>query len=185
MPPLEIKDGLGTGNTAQVDKNNRLVTASVASSPEHFACFVEGKAFSVNFSATPTGAGDCFFYMKNNSEDDIVVEGLSLKLAANEYIDVYLNDTNSPSGGADIIPTNLNSGSGATAIGTFQNGNDIIGLTQGDLAYRIYHASSNGGTYYNFESDITLQKSGVLTLYCETGTTPLGGYFDIYYTGRT
>ena len=139
-----------------------------------------GLSFGLLFSATPTGAGDCFLYIKNQSGVyDICVEGFSLWLAADEYIDVKLGDTGTPVGGTTITPINLNTGSGTVVSGTFQNGNDITGLSSGVTVNRIYHASSQASVYTNFEQDLILKPNGVLTMYCQTGTTVLHGTLDL------
>jgi len=178
---LQIEDGKGSGRTAGVDSDNRLSVNAIIQSTEHHANHIGGKAFSVIFNATPTGAGDCFLYIKNTSEDDMTIEGFGLWLVANEYIDVKINDIGTPVGGTDITPVNLNSSSGTTAIGTFQNGNDITGLSGGKTIYRKYHASSSGSADYNFEQDIILKKNGTVSFYCQTGTTALSGHVDFNY----
>ena len=174
-----IEDGKGTGKNAEVDSENHLVVNAVSQSVEHWVNHVKGTAWNILFAATPTGAGDCFFYLKNTGDEDIVVEGMWLKVAADEYFDVNINDTGTPIGGTAITPVNLNSGSGTSPTITLQQGNDITGLTAGNTAVRLYHASSTGSTNYNFDQDIILKKNGVLTLYCQTGTTALAGMLVI------
>lgn len=178
---MMLEDGTGSGKTAAVNSDNKLEVNAIAASPEHFINQERGQAYSVLFSATPTGADDCFFYMKNTSESDMIVEGFGLWLVANEYIDIKLKIDGTPIGGTDVVPTNLNGGSGNLAIGQFQNGNDITGLT-GTTAYRVYHGSSNATTYTNFEMDIILPKNQSLALFAQTGTTALAGFIDIAYT---
>ena len=172
---IQIEDGKGSGRNAEVDNNNHIVVNAISQSIEHYVNHVEGNAFNLLFDATPTGVGDCFLYIKNTGDEELSFEGMWLKLAADEYIDVKLNDTGTPIGGGSITPANLNSGSGNTVTGTFQDGNDITGLSGGTTVARLYHASGNGSKDYNFDQDIILAKNGVLTLYCETGTTALAG----------
>lgn len=182
MIKTQIEDGEGRGRLAGVNAQNRLKTSAVIQSFEHFSNHVAGEAFSLLFDATPTGAADCFLYVKNTDDDeDLVIEGFGLYLAANEYIDIKIGDSGTPAGGGAITPANLNSSSGLTATGTFQDGNDITALSGGSTIYRIYHASSNETKYVNFEQDIIIKKNGVLTMYCQTGTTALAGYIDMNY----
>jgi len=178
-----IEDGTGTSNTVKVDSENMLASSCVTSSTEHHANHKHGTAFSVNFSATPTGAGDCFLYVKNTDEEDLVIEGFGLMCEADEYFDVKLGDVGTPVGGSAVTPVNLNAGSGKTATGTFQNGNDITGLSGGSVAYRIYHTNTKGTGYNNFEMDLIIPKNNTLTIYCQTGTTALAGFVDMYYHG--
>ncbi|MCK5018286.1 MAG: hypothetical protein KAS32_14610 [Candidatus Peribacteraceae bacterium] len=178
---LILTDGQGTGKTLGIDSDNRARVNSVSQSTEHFINHIKGVAYNLLFSATPSATDDCFLYFKNESETDIVIEGFWLHLEANEYIDIYLDQTGTPIGGSDITPVNLNSGSGKSAEGTFQNGNDITGITGGVKPFRIHHASSQGSTYRNFNQDIVLTKNGVFTMYCETGTTALDGIIVFNY----
>ena len=176
-----IEDGKGSGRSAEVNLNNHLVVSSIQQSIEHYNNHVTGKAFNALFSATPTGAGDCFLYIKNTSEVDMSIEGFWLWLAASEYIEIKLGDTGTPVGGNDITPVNLNSGSGEAAVGTFQDGADITGLSGGSATHRFYHATSAQSIYRNFEQDIILKRNGVLTMYCQTGTTALHGTLVLSY----
>ena len=169
-----IDDGKGSGKSAEVDENNHLVVNSITQTIEHYINHVDGNAFNLLFAATPASTGDCFIYMKNTSDDDFSVEGIWLWLAADEYVDVKLDDTGTPVGGSAITPANL-SGSGNTPTGTFQQGNNITGLSGGTTVDRIYHASSQESQSYNFDQDIILRKNGVFTMYIQTGTTALAG----------
>ncbi len=182
---MQIEDGTGTGKTVKVGANNRLHVDGLIKTAEHEANHRDGNAFSVLFEATPTGAGDCFFYMKNLNDLDIIVEGVGMFLPAAEFFTVVIKDEGIPVGGGTITPTNLNAGSGNTADGTFQDGNDITGLTGGVTAYKIERLAASGQEYENFEQDIILPKNAVLTLYIETGTTALHGFLDFYFTEKT
>jgi len=177
---IEISGG-ARNNIANVDDDNRLSVNAITQSTEHHANHLNGLAFSLLFSATPTGAGDCFLYVKNQSENDAIVSGFGLWLVANEYIDVKLRDVGTPIGGTDITPANLNSGSGNSATGTFLNGNDITGLSGGTTVGRFYHVSGSGTDCTNFEQDVILKKNGVLTMYVQTGTTALAGHLNFNY----
>jgi len=178
---LQIESGSGNGKVLEINDQNRLLANCVVASPEHHANIVEGDSYSVNFSATPTGPGDCFLYMKNEDDRDMVLEGVGLYLAATEYFEVYIGQVGAPVGGTTITPTNLNAGSGNTADGTFENGNDITGMSGGSLAYRYYHLSANETTYHNFEQDIVIPKNYTATVYIQTGTTALNGFIDVFY----
>lgn len=177
-----IEDGAGQGKSAGVSDENRLLVEAITSSTEHNANHHAKTAYNLLFSVTPTGLADCFLYFKNESETDLVIEGMKLWLAANEYIDLKLGDVGDPIGGTAITPVNLNSGSANSAEGTFEHGVDITGLSGGTTIDRIYHASSQESKEHNFEQDIILVKNGILTMYIQTGTTPLAGtlYFNYH-----
>ena len=178
---LTIEGGTGNGYSAGVTSENRLLTDCVTKSIEHQTNHTDGKSFSIPFSATPTASGDCFFLMKNEDDLDIVIEGVNLYLPAAEYFDIKIGDTGTPIDGTDITPVNLNAGSGILADGTFQQGNNITGLSGGSTAYRIHKLAGTGTENHNFEQDIILPKNTVLTMYVQTGTTALDGFIDFYY----
>lgn len=180
---LQILDGKGTGEAAEV-KGNKLLVSGVISSQEHYANHNTGKAFNMLFSATPTGGGDCFMYMKNqNSDLALSIEGFWLKMEADDYVEIKLNDIGTPLGGSDVTPVNANTISGAIADGTFLQGNDITGLNGGDTILKIHHASSKESIYRNFNMDLILGANGVLSMYVGTGTTLIEGIIVFNYHG--
>lgn len=180
---LQIDDGKGNGCSAGVSCQNRLLTEAITFTTEHHSNHTLKSAYNLIFSATPSSSGDCFLYFKNESETDLVIEGMKIKLAADEYIDLFIGDTGVPATGTDIVPANLNSSSALSAEGTFQNGNDITGLSGGTKIDRIYHASSLASMEHNFEQDIILPKNGVFTMYIQTGTVEIAGTLYFNYHG--
>ncbi len=177
---MKIVDGQ-TGNTARVDENLRLHVDSLSKTVEHQSNHEHGLSFSASFSATPTGAGDCFFYLKNTDERDLIVEGINLWMLSNQYYEIKTNLVGTPAGGSAITPYNLNSGSGKSATGIFQSGNDITGLSGGRMLYRIHHETSNKGHHHNFDQDIILPKNATLAICVETGAVALDGFIDFFY----
>lgn len=162
---LVIEDGTGRGYTASVSSTNKLRVAAVISTQEHYANHNQGRAYNLNFSATPT-SGSCFLYIKNtDTARDLSVEGIWLFMQDDDYFDIKLNDTGTPTGGSDITPRNLNTGSGMIANGTFINGGSISSLSGGDRTHRIYHASNSSSVYWNFNQDLILTSNGVFTIY--------------------
>ena len=180
---FQIEDGKGTGNQAEV-KSNKLLVSGVFSTQEHYANHNQGKAFNLLFNATPTGAGDCFLYMKNEDpEYALSIEGLWLKMEADDFIDVKINDLGTPVDGNDITPVNLNSISASQAIGTFQSGNDITGLSGGKNAHKLFHVNTKESIYRNFNMDIVLGNNGTLSLYAGAGTVAIYGTLVFNYHG--
>ena len=177
-----IEDGT-TGNIAEV-KNNKLLVSGIVCSWEHFANHANGLGFNMVFSTTPTGAGDYFFYMKNQNKDvSLSVEGMWIKMEADDYIQVELNDTGSPIGGNTIVPVNANTSTGNQALGIFQAGNDITGLNGGNAFHKIYYKNSKESVYHNFNMDIILGSNGIFTLSIGTGTVPIEGVIVFTYHG--
>ena len=179
---ISIEDGTGTKATAKVcTSENRLFTQAVTLSMEASRNINFGDSYNIVFQQTPTGANDCFMYIKNTSTDNIVIEGITVRSAGNERIAVKLGDTGTPSGGTTATPVNLNAGSGNEAEGTFETGNDITGLSGGTVAKRIYAPTGNQSVYYNFEQDMVLPQNKVLTLYAEVGSIELDGELHFFY----
>lgn len=177
----QIRDGTGSGKLAKVNTYNQLVTRAISGSVEHWVNHDQGLCYNLLFDQTPTGAGDCFLYVKNTSSDyDVVIEGFTCAVGSAEQILVKLNDTGTPSGGSTATPVNLNSGSGNSAVGTFQTGNDITGLSGGSTADKIWFTSA-GTESYNFEQDMVLGVNGVFTLYAVTGAVNVRGTLILRY----
>lgn len=180
---FSIEDGTGTGNRVEV-KNNKLLISGVTSSQEHYANHANGLAFNVLFSATPTGPDDYLFYLKNEHPDyTLSIEGLWIKMEADDYLQIELGDTGIPIGGNDITPINANTASGNKALGVFQSGADITGLNGGSIFHKIYHESSKKSTYMNFAMDIIIGANGVMTISSGLGTTPIEGVIVMNYHG--
>jgi len=180
---LTIEDGKGSGGQAEV-KGNKLLVSGIFASLEHYANHSEGQAYNLVFSATPTGAGDCFLYFKNEDPNYYAsVEGIYLKMAADDSIEIKLLDEGTPVGGNELTPVNLNTAVGNKAIGVFQDGADITGLSGGKTALKLHHASSAGGSYFNFNQDIILGPNGTLTLYAGTGTVLIEGHIPFSFHG--
>lgn len=176
-----IEDGTGKGYQARINSENRLLVSSVSSTIEHHINHVVGRSFNLVFSATPS-AGDCFLYMKNEDKDrDVTIEGFWFKESADDYIDIMISQTGSPINGTAITPINLNTGSGYSAIGTFEYGNNITGLSGGNTVMKIFHANSNESIYRNFDQDIILGYNGVFALYIGTGTVQVDGIICFNY----
>ena len=181
---FQIEDGKGTGNQAEV-KGNKLLVSGVVSSQEHYANHNQGRAFNLLFGATPTGPGDCFLYFKNEDpEYHLSIEGIWLKMEADDYIEIAFFEEGTPVGGNDLLPVNVNTGSAIQAAGTFQSGNDITGLSGGGkVTHKIYHVNSKESIYRNFNMDLVLGSNAVLTIRAGAGTVALEGMLPFNYHG--
>ena len=144
----------------------------------------EGRAYHLLFDVTPTAAGDCFLYFKNTSDDEIVVEGLYLRTASAEQINIKLGVTGTPSGGSTVTPANCNAGSSNTAEGTFQTGNDITGLSAGTTVEKFWLTTTES-KYFNFEQDIIIPKNGVMSICAVTGGINISGTVIFNYYRET
>lgn len=182
---MYIEDGAGSGRKAKVNGNQNLHTHATTTTVEHIVNHVDGEAYHLLFNQTPTGANDCFLYLKNNSDStDICVEGIWFRVASAEQILIKLGDAGTTSGGSAATPVNCNAGSGKVADGTFETGNDITGLSGGSTVEK-YWLANTATAHFNFEQDIIIPKNGVLTMYAVTGAVAVAGtiVFNFHVAG--
>ena len=186
-----IEDGTGSGKTAAVNSENRLKTIAITTTVEHHINHEEGMAFNIIFQQTPSyedpssDTGDiCFLYLKNTDNLDICLEGIKLRLGGtgqSEIIKLIGNPSGTPVNGNSVTPSNLNLGSGKTADGTFETGNNITGLTGGTELERNYLGSSDTTVDINFEQDIIVPKNNIITLWASTTGTEIAGTLIFNY----
>jgi hypothetical protein len=173
-----IRDGTGSGSLAGVSSDNRLLVESISYSGGHYANH-EGQAYNMLFEVTPTAANDCFLYVKNSSTTDLVIDGLWLRVASAEQIVMKLGDVGTPNG-TDVVPANINAGANSVALGTFQYGANITGLSGGTNIIKGWVANT-ATEYFNFEQDIIVPQNSVCTLYAVTGAVALAGALVFHY----
>ena len=173
---IQIEDGTGSGTGAKVDSENRILTSSVSETLEHHANQHEGEAYNVLFSVTPAGAGDDFFYLKNNDDKDSVIEGIWWQTDGTETVTYVLSDIGNTGGTVgNITPANLNAGSGKVANAIVQSGNDITGLSGGTNIQTIKLTTQTTSAYFNCEQDIIISKNQTFTITATSGSVALIG----------
>jgi len=188
---MHIHDGEGSGYTVGVTEHHRMKVISIATTPERHVNHFNGLAFNLVVQTTPQydnpstdSGGICFLYMKNISEKDLLIEGLSMRLGGDgdmDSIDLVANDGETPVGGNEISPVNLNLGSGNTAEGIFLQGENISGMDRGITMDRIYVESGNVTVPYNFEQDIVVPKNNVVTFWAEYGGSQINLVVNFHY----
>jgi len=176
-----IRDGTGNGNLAKVNSDKMLNVGAMTESREHYISHKEGQGYKAYFTVTPTGADDCFAYIKNDSEIDMIISRIKLYVASNEIIIIQKNDSGTPSGGTAITPQNTNLGSGHQADGTFEQGNDITGLSDGNSLDRIAVSADGASHTYEFYQSIVIPKNRTITFYAVTGGINIHLYVSFNY----
>jgi len=176
-----IEDGTGRGHSAQINDENMVMTASVVSTNEHHINHKHGEAYNALFAVNPDGADDCIFYIKNQDDTDMCVEGIWLQTSAAEEVYFKIGDTGTAvkTNGADITPVNLNAGSGKTAdilcySNTLDGAVDITGLSGGNTFQKFWLTNADT-QLFNFEQDIIVPKNQTFTIYCVGGDTLIRG----------
>lgn len=179
-----IEDGTGQGYQAGVNSENRILTDSIAASPEH-AANVAGNAYHMLFDQAPTAGDDCIIYIENSDEIPMIIEGLYLSVAGATELYFHLNDLGTRNGAGAVIPVNCNSGSGKTADGTFEVGLDLDGgaatLAGGVEIERYIFIAATGSAYFNFEQDIVLPKNATFTIWCSAIVAITGNVIFNYH----
>ena len=178
--PEQIKDGKGRGFVAEVTAENRLRVSSVSRSKEHDANITWGESYNVVVDVTPTTTDACFLYIKNLGTRNIIFEGFGAYVESAEKIYGKLGVVGTPIGGNTTPPVNLNAASNLTPVGTFLTGNDITGLSGGDI-FQTFRVPANTATnIVNFEADIVLPTNQVFTAYVTNGSILFEGHLNFW-----
>lgn len=178
---LVIEDGTGHGYFAEVTTENRLAVESESFEMIRHANLADGQAYSLTFTVTPTGAGDCFCYIKNTSTIDLSLNSIVLAAASDEVVQIKIRDTGTPVGGGAVTPVNRNTNSNNTAVGTFQTGVDITGLSGGSIVDQYFVKGATDSKKYTWASTLIIGQNGVLTLYVVTGAIALRITIGFFY----
>lgn len=115
------------GQVANVDDKNRLSTFAVADPFDKHRNTV-GKAWALHFSNTPTGAGDNFFYIRNDGTKDLFITHVRITSSVVTQM-LYNHVSGAPVGGTTLTPLNRNLGSSGAPAATIEQGVNITGLT--------------------------------------------------------
>ena len=177
-----FEDGTGDSYKAKVDEENRMHINSIAATPEHHINHHHGEAYNVLFDVNPDGAGDCIFYLKNNDDKDLIIEGVWLQVSAADEVYYKIGDTGTAvkTNGADIVPVNLNAGSGhvadVTCYSNTANGAvDITGISGGSIFQKIWITAAATTNFVNMEQDCIVPKNQTFTIYCVGGDVSIRG----------
>lgn len=165
-----IEDGHGTGVAVGVCNEGYLKVDSVGI-PYAFHVNKDHKeAYSIIVEKTPTAAGDCFFYIQNNSEINMI--GVDITLAVDttaEIIELWGGVVGTPGGTTVNTPINLNLGSGKKADVTCYDGVDITGLVGGGKAFEFRIEPDKSSQVYKTDTYVIMPKNSTFALYATTG----------------
>lgn len=165
---MQIEDPQ-TGNKLKITSEFMAKVIAVCTAIQfHVNCKTE-EAYSIIISKTPTAAGDCFLYLKNLSDEDLLVYSICTYAASDESVQIKLGDTGTSSGGSANTPVNRNAGSGNAADCTCEDGVNITGLSGGSVVEDIFIDGVTSMKKYRWKTGLVLKKNDVLTLYAVTG----------------
>jgi hypothetical protein len=172
---FEITDGTGKGNSAGVDRTNRLLVRNVSETIFQNAA-EEGEAFFIGTPIiTATTAGEsALIYIKNNEDDQLVLGAFFLIAEATASgspnmfrINWYRNPTSISSGTA-IPALNQNFGSSNTLDADIEYGAEGSTVTGGSLAATL---SFPIGQFNQLDANLVLEKGSSVAI---TVTPPAG-----------
>lgn len=164
-----LEDGRGSGQKAHITEEGCMCARAVNI---HFLQHIneqKQEAYSVIIEKTPTAAGDCFFYIMNNSDLDMYISAMTAAAASDETIRLKIKDVGSPVGGTENVLVNRHAGSGKLADVTALDGVDITGLSGGLLVEQFVVDGAIGSQKWRYNSGIIVPKNQVFSLYAVTG----------------
>lgn len=172
-----IDDGKGSGVKAKVTKDNRLAVTSISKSAQAHVSSSDKEAYQV-LAEQAIGTSDVpVLFLENDHNSKILVVTFmrveSVGAAASNtaaYFSIYLGKVYA-SGGADLIPVNVNQSSGNLAQAICKDGSSSLTLTNGDLIDKNY--TSNSMQAYNKDGSIVLNKGDSISIW-HKGSTVAG-----------
>lgn len=170
---MQIEDGKGSGTKAGVNSQFRLLVSAIVGTIEHDANHTSELAFNVLFSQAPTANDDAIFYMENDSDVDMTVEGVILSVSAACEVYIQVGDTGVRNSPTLLTAVNLNVGSGKEAQGEFEVGADLEGVTpfeSGKEIERYVFRTAIDSRDYNFNQDVIMKKNRTMTIWCDTAS---------------
>ena len=177
----QIEDGKGTGNKAQVNKENQLVVSAVTSTELEHESEENGSGYNWSSDIVSIDAADTVLLVKNTSDIPLHIEYIEIAngATASEYT-LHLPTTEvTPSGGTVVTGTNLNTASSNVADAVSRS--DEENNTQGNVIGTVWLAIDR---HYKFLTPgLILGKNksigidAVVTT-AETAATIVGHYQD-------
>ncbi len=136
---FKIEDGGGTGNTAGVNKRQRLKVEASTDLVGHFVSLEDGQAFNVVSHTASAAAGQHILYLKNTSPTRTMFVNL-LRVGASSAAVWKIWEVTGSAGTATVLtPSNLNLSSGILAEADSRGDLAVEGLTQGSQLAHVRH----------------------------------------------
>jgi len=180
---MQINDPNGT--YVKVTSGNRLGTSSVGTLIEHNVNHIAEQFYSLPVTVTPTAALDCFAYITNNSDEDLIITGFNVDVPTDERVIVKFHDIGTASGGATVTAVNRNAGSGNLADITAEYGVDITGFSGGAIVGGFFVQGGESTSQIDIISDLIVPKNKTVTFYVQNGAIEirLGVAFYFHVSG--
>lgn len=177
-----------TNVAAGVNPDQRLKAEAIASSIEHHINHLGQEAYHVLFSQSPTANDDCIFYLKNDSETDLVIEEILISVDGACQVYIQRNTKGTRNVATVLTPINAHFGSGHDAEGTFEKGADLDGgaatLANGDEIERLVFLAASPSSPHNFPQDLIVPKNQTFTLWCSDAAVTVTARVAFNYHGE-
>jgi hypothetical protein len=177
--PDTIRDGTGAGFLAKVNSQNYLKVSGYQQQLGPHTALIHNEYYTTVISAQATASADCIGYIKNTKDTDMLIDFTSVHSTAETQIHVQVGGIGTPVGGTDVVPTNSTAGSNNTALGTFQSGADITGITDGKIV-QVTTVPANT-TAFNSPVPIVIPTNQILTFWAYQNTATIYIGVGFYY----
>ena len=180
---MMIDDGTGSGRRAKVTTENLLAILGIILPIEHHVNHEERRAYNCVVEQTPGGAGYYFFYLKNTADDDLIVTSIQLYTPSVETINFVLLPIGTAVGTA-YVPINKYCGSANTADADCVVGNNITGLTGGNIVDRlVINGSTIGMINIDWISNFIVPKNTAIAFSAVAGSIKINMTLSIFFHG--
>jgi len=176
---LEIR-GAG-GHLWEITRLGRGKVLSLSQGPQHQNTTKDDRSWSASDTQTPTGAGDYFFYMRNDSGlRRLVITRLLVRGAGADIVNL-VGVTGTPAGGTTLAPLNRTVGSPKQPLdAVIQSGVDITGLTSTGSREVLFLGAAGLAERNMIEHPVVVPQGSAIALVATTGTSALQFLLDFY-----
>ncbi len=180
MPTTNDPDG-----TAQwVNAEHMALTQCVIESLEGHTNRHHKKSYTWQFSNDPDANDDCIFYIKNNDELPLILEGLNLFITAACEVYLKIRGAGTTAAGTVVTGVSVNGGGADDSDVTCLHDGDVEagGTFAGAVEFeRLKYSAAKDSYDFNFPMDVVIPKNAVFTLWVDTAgvvvTGTLYGFF--------
>ena len=173
-----------SGTPQHVSKENMAKTLAVSESLEGHTNRYHKQAYTWQFSNDPDVGDDCIFYIKNNDEVPLILEGLTLFITAACEVYIKIRGSGTTAVGTPVTGVCVNGGGNDDSDVTCLHDGDVEsgGTFSGGVEFDRFKYSAATDSYeVNFPMDVTLPKNAVFSLWVDTAgvvvTGTLYGFF--------
>lgn len=167
-----------SGRPVDVNEAYQMLVEAMSMSVAWKRVLEDAEVWSLPISATPTGADDHFFFLKNDYEDrSVMVVSIELLRAATSEDVEILPATGSATSPTAITPVNRQVGAARTPQVTAQQGADLqLTVTATEILDTLTVTTTRAAfPNVNYDTPLCLAPGAGLVLNAVTGTSALTG----------